>query len=65
MKDRRWYLVEIEGEYYAEKEIVDNRTGKVRKKLFCDITGTRLNLSNDKDFALAWIDARNKIEKTI
>jgi hypothetical protein len=65
MKDRDWYLVEIEGEYYAEKEIVNNRTGKLEKCLFKDMNGLRLNLSNDKDFALGWIDARNKIEKII
>ena len=59
-----WYLVEIGGEYYAEKKI-ETPTGRKKKILFRDFNGDVLGLTNDKKFAQDWVDARNDIEDII
>jgi hypothetical protein len=56
-----WYLVEKNGEYFAEILRENHYTQKLEKHLYRDLNGEVMTLTNDKEFAESWIQSKNEI----
>lgn len=59
-----WYIIEINGEYFAEKFVDLPHSGK-QKILFRDFNGDVLSLGFDKKWAQDLINTKNEIDNYI
>jgi len=58
----KWYLVKIEDEYYAEKEVTLPLSDIKQKILFRDFNRDIMSLGKDEKWAKEWIDDKNEID---
>lgn len=61
----KWYLVKIDGEYYAEKKVKLPHSEIEQKIIFRDFNGEKMSLGEDKEWASKWIQDKNEIDELL